>query len=111
MISYNWANKTIVTKIVASLKERGYRVWIDDDQMKGSILEASTLCSFIFGYYSQVIAVAGAVEQSAVVLMCYCQKYKDSPNCRLEGEYTISKKIDFIPIQMQSGYKADGWYD
>ncbi len=41
MISYNWANKIIVTKIVTSLKERGYRVWIDDEQMRGSILEAS----------------------------------------------------------------------
>ncbi len=48
MISYNWANKNIVTKIAASLKEHGYRVWIDDEQMKGSILEASMSCLFMF---------------------------------------------------------------
>ncbi len=49
MISYNWANKKIVTKIAAALKERGYRIWIDDEQMRGSILEASMLFSFSFG--------------------------------------------------------------
>lgn len=49
----------------------GYRVWIDYEQMGGSTLQA----------------MAEAVENSAVVLVCMSEKYKESPNCRT-GQYT-----------------------
>ena len=48
------------------LKNDGYRTWIDVDHMGGSTLEA----------------MAAAVENAAVVLVCACEKYKLSPNCR-----------------------------
>lgn len=54
--------------------------------------------------------VAKAVEEAALMLMCFSQKYKDSPNCRLEGEYCVTKNVAFIPLRMQQGYRADGWY-
>jgi hypothetical protein len=54
--------------------------------------------------------VAIAVEQSDMLLMCVSQKYKDSPNCRLEGEYCMNRRIEFVPLMMQRGYKPDGWY-
>lgn len=41
--------------------------------------------------------------------MCMSQKYKDSPNCRLEGEYCVNRKIAFVPLMMQQGYSPDGW--
>jgi TIR domain len=53
--------------------------------------------------------VALAVEQADLVLMCVSQKYKDSPNCRLEGEYCVNKRVKIVPLMMQHGYQADGW--
>ncbi len=52
MISYNWENKQIINRIGTALKEYGYRVWIDDEQMKGSILEAGKLV--YYRYYLQL---------------------------------------------------------
>jgi hypothetical protein len=93
MISYNWANQPTVLKLAKSLQQRGYAVWLDVEQMNGSTLEA----------------MAHAIEQSDLVLICMSQKYKDSPNCRLEGEYCVNSKIKFLPLMMQPNYKPDGW--
>jgi hypothetical protein len=41
MISYNWDNQPIVKRIAQSLKDHGYNVWLDVEQMSGSTLEAS----------------------------------------------------------------------
>jgi hypothetical protein len=60
-------------------------------------------------FFDYCFQVAKAVEQSEVILMCMSQKYKDSPNCRLEGEYCVNKKISFVPLMMQQGYSPDGW--
>ena len=49
-----------------SLHARGYKVWMDIDNISGSTLQA----------------MAEAVEDSSVVLLCMSQRYKDSPNCR-----------------------------
>lgn len=54
--------------------------------------------------------VASAIEKSQIVLVCFSQAYKDSANCKLEGEYCVQRRVDIIPLLMQSGYKADGWY-
>ena len=43
MISYNWENQPIVKKIAQSLKEKGYTIWLDLEQMGGSVLEANIL--------------------------------------------------------------------
>ncbi len=56
------------------------------------------------------ILVAEAIEQSAVVLVCFSQRYKDSPNCRLEAEYCQTRKKRIIPILVQTQYNPDGWY-
>jgi len=93
MISYNWDDQPIVKRLATALKEYGYEVWLDLEQMGGSTLEA----------------MAGAVENADLMLICMSQKYKDSPNCRLEGEYCISRKVPYIPLIMQNGYSPDGW--
>ena len=67
MISYQWHNQKTLIKIRDELKNKGYKVWMDIDNMKGSTLEA----------------MAEAVEKASVVLLCSSQKYKNSPNCRL----------------------------
>ena len=48
------------------LRADGYAVWMDIDFMSGNILDA----------------MAEAVENAAVVLMCFSQKYKNSVNCK-----------------------------
>jgi len=93
MLSYNWGSQPIVLKIAESLKNAGFKIWLDVEQMHGSTLEA----------------MADAVENASCVLICMSEKYKDSPNCRLEGEYTNKNKKLFIPLMMQQNYTPKGW--
>ncbi|CAH1783289.1 unnamed protein product [Owenia fusiformis] len=93
MISYNWDHKAIVRKINDRLKANGYKTWIDVEQMGGSTLEA----------------MAEAVEQASMVLLCFSEKYKDSPNCRTEAEYTFQLRKKTVPIKVQQGYTPNGW--
>jgi len=37
------------------------------------------------------------------------EKYKESPNCRLEAEYTLQINKPFVPIILQKAYKPNGW--
>ena len=93
MISYQWDNQEVLIEVKNRLQDSGYRVWMDLEQMGGSTLEA----------------MAKAVENSSVVLVCVSQRYKESPNCRSEAEYAYQLRKDIIPLMMQHKYKADGW--
>lgn len=93
MISYQWDAQEVLVQVKNQLQASGYRVWMDLEQMGGSTLEA----------------MAKAVEQAAVVLICVSQRYKESPNCRSEAEYAYQLRKDIIPLMMQKNYKADGW--
>ena len=93
MISYQWDYQEVLIEVKNRLQANGYRVWMDLEQMGGSTLEA----------------MAKAVENSSVVLVCVSQKYKESPNCRSEAEYAYQLRKDIIPLMMQHKYKADGW--
>ena len=66
MISYNWGNQVTAIQIPKYLKHRGYNVWIDVDKMEGSIMDA----------------MARAVEESEIILICVSRKYKLSASCR-----------------------------
>ncbi|KAJ7380772.1 hypothetical protein OS493_007150 [Desmophyllum pertusum] len=66
---------------------------MDIDEMGGSTLES----------------MASAVENASVVLVCVSQKYKESPNCRSEAEYTFQLHKDIIPLMMDHKYRPDGW--
>jgi hypothetical protein len=94
MISYNFASRAICLEIKKKLESRGYKIWIDVEEIHGSSLDA----------------MAKAVENSFCVLMCVTEKYRQSVNCQAEAQYAfrISKKI--IPLIMQSGYETvRGW--
>ena len=93
MISYQWDAQEVLVEVKNKLQARGYRVWMDLEQMGGSTLEA----------------MAKAVENAAVVLVCVSQRYKESPNCRSEAEYAYQLRKDIIPLMMQRNYQADGW--
>ncbi|KAL3892326.1 hypothetical protein ACJMK2_004542 [Sinanodonta woodiana] len=93
MISYNWSHQKELVKIRDLLKEHGYAVWMDIDNMGGSTLQA----------------MAEAVEHAHTILICMSQKYKDSPNCRAEAEYAFQLRKKIIPLKMERGYQPDGW--
>lgn len=78
--------------------------------MSGSTLEASMTFLHLCYLSYLSITVAKAIENSSCVLICMSEKYKDSPNCRLEGEYTSSTKKKFIPLMMQKNFVPSGWY-
>lgn len=56
-------------RLNAELKAMGYCTWLDVEQMQGSTVES----------------MADAVERAAVMLICVCAPYKESPNCRMEA--------------------------
>lgn len=93
MISYNWGHQSMAKQIRDRLISHGMKVWMDLDNMTGSTIQA----------------MASAVEQAFIILMCFSYKYKNSDNCRAEAEYAFQLKKKIIPVKMEMGYKADGW--
>jgi len=93
MISYQWDSQNFVKRVATALRHAGYKIWLDIDDMQGSTLEA----------------MANAVEGAVVVLICMTKKYKESPNCRSEAEYTNKLRKTFIPLILDPNYKPDGW--
>jgi len=93
MISYTWKYQDLAKKINQYLQERNFKVWIDIEQMSGNTLEA----------------MAHAVEGSSLVIILVSEAYKNSVNCRREGDYIAALKKPFIPVLCADGYKADGW--
>eukprot|EP01046_Picozoa_sp_COSAG06_P060292 COSAG06_NODE_12770_length_1332_cov_1.150041_1_plen_443_part_11 len=73
MASYNWDHQDVILRVVASLQDRGYLVWVDTEQMKGATVDTMAL----------------AVEGSAVVLIGVSRAYKESSNCRMEAQYAL----------------------
>ncbi|CAF0704878.1 unnamed protein product [Brachionus calyciflorus] len=93
MISYNRENRDICLKIKEELERDGHKVWIDVQDIRGSSLES----------------MAKAIENSKCVLICMTEKYKQSPNCRAEAEYSFNLRKPIIPLIMQPNYIPDGW--
>lgn len=93
MLSYEWGCQQGVMLIKTELERAGYRTWMDIDKMSGSTLEA----------------MARAVEESAVVLVCVSKRYKESQACRTEAEYAFQQRKKIIPVLMERDYKPSGW--
>jgi hypothetical protein len=93
MASYNWDHQDVILRVVASLQDRGYLVWVDTEQMKGATVDTMAL----------------AVEGSELMLIGMSRAYKESSNCRMEAQYALQKKKPLIPLKLVEGYEADGW--
>ncbi|XP_033625418.1 uncharacterized protein LOC117288607 isoform X2 [Asterias rubens] len=93
MISYQWSAQKVVLRVRDLLVNAGYRVWVDVDCMYGSTLQA----------------MAEAVENAEVMLMCISERYKESPNCRTEAEYAYQRRKTIIPLMMDKHYQPNGW--
>ena len=66
-------------------------VLVDLENMHGNLLDA----------------MADAIENSSIFLMCLTEKYKDSPSCRLECEYAYQRRKKIIPLLLQANYKPE----
>jgi len=93
MISYCWAQKDRMRELSLKLKSKGIPIWIDVDQMEGSVLEA----------------MANAVESASVVIIGLSSQYKESQACRTEAEYAYKLKKEVIFVMAEDDYVPKGW--
>ncbi|CAF1145701.1 unnamed protein product [Rotaria sordida] len=93
MISYCHADKDLVYRIHKFLKDQGFKIWIDLNNMFGPAMNA----------------MAEAVENSEFVIMCMSESYKKSTYCQAEAEYAFNCKRRLVPLIVRPGYRADGW--
>ncbi|CAF4023334.1 unnamed protein product [Rotaria sp. Silwood1] len=92
MISYCHAQRDICHRLYDYLMNDQFHVWIDKENMYGSVLES----------------MAEVIERSDVVLMCMSTKYKESNACKLEATYVWKRKKKAIPIKVEEKYEPTG---
>ena len=93
MISYSWSQQDRMRQLSAYLQSLGFVVWLDVEQMEGSVLEK----------------MAEAVEDSDAIIIGFSSAYKDSQACRTEAEYAYRLKKTLIFLAAEDGYSAKGW--
>jgi len=91
-VSYQWDVQATIIRVVEALKQRGFAVWFDLEAMSGSTLDA----------------MAEAIEDACCALVCMTAAYKNSANCRLEGNYIHNIKLPWVPLLLEEGYVATG---
>ncbi len=74
MISYQWATQANCIKIKKNLEKCGYSVWIDVEQMHGSMNQR----------------MAEAIENCQCVLLCVTGQYNISTNCQKVKELSLT---------------------
>eukprot|EP00051_Salpingoeca_urceolata_P028322 m.486251 g.486251 ORF g.486251 m.486251 type:complete len:1268 (+) comp24272_c0_seq1:109-3912(+) len=93
-ISYNWSNKNTAARIRAALEAKGYKVWMDETDMRCNLLDG----------------MSGAVEGAKAMIMAYSSKYQNSVNCRHEVEYARKLNKPIIPARMEADFDPkQGW--
>ncbi|CAF3982807.1 unnamed protein product [Rotaria sordida] len=93
MISYSHKDEIICKKIYQELIKFGYHVWIDYDQIHGNVMDA----------------MAQAIEQSYIIIICMSEQYRKSNYCRAEAQYAFRCQLKIVPILLQEHYQPDGW--
>jgi hypothetical protein len=113
MLSYSWSvNKDLVIAFGKKLREMGYDVWRDEEgssilgpmSMRGNTLDAMT----------------EAVEKSYMMIIFVSPEYKESTNCRFEGQYGFTRAgnsaLKLVYVMMNERYHTkshpnivDGW--
>ena len=85
MISYEHSTgKEYKDKLVPILKEAGFKVWVDNEQMHGDTYEC----------------MADGVCFSRVMILLLSKKYAESENCKKEYEHTCKTKTNIIPVYL-----------
>ncbi|KAI8491691.1 hypothetical protein Bbelb_304960 [Branchiostoma belcheri] len=92
MISYFWRQQTQVSKIKKHLGKVGYRVWMDEVHMKGTLTSST----------------AEAINEAAIVLIAFSEDYLNSETCKREALLAQQQKKEIIPLKM-TDYEPDDW--
>ncbi|XP_035667901.1 uncharacterized protein LOC118410346 [Branchiostoma floridae] len=92
MISYSWAQQEVIIKVKEHLNKVGYRVWLDKDEMGGTMLES----------------MARGVRSSAIVIIAFSEDYVISDNCKREANFASDQKREIVPLKMTT-YYPDNW--
>jgi len=93
MISYSWGQQERMRQLASVIKEAGFPIWIDVEEMEGSVLEK----------------MAEAVEEAAIIVIGLSTTYKDSQACHTEAEYSYKLKKPMIFVLAEDGFVAKGW--
>lgn len=102
MVSYAWKKidgkddtPKLVWDLVENLKSNNYDVWFDRTHMSINVLEKQ----------------AEAVQGASALLMCCCEHYQISMNCKLEALYAHQRGVPIVPLMMQKPARqgAQGW--
>ncbi|CAF1240491.1 unnamed protein product [Adineta ricciae] len=94
MISYHHdSSYQICEELFRRLRNRGYKVWMDRNDLHGSIHQG----------------MADAIENAFVVLFLMNHDYYESEFCQKEVLYTDKKRINFVPCLLQAGYEPSGY--
>jgi hypothetical protein len=128
MMSYQWGVQQMVKRLVHSLQQRKYNVWLDVEMMKGSTMDAMAEAidgaavmlyavpfntgHFISCHFPRItVAPRGkmAYFTGRGAHLQVSLAYKESSNCRLEANYAHQQEVDMIPLMVQKNYNAQGW--
>jgi len=93
MISYSWDQKDRMRELASHLKKYGLPIWLDVEQMEGSVLEK----------------MADAVENCSLMILGLSSSYKESQACRTEAEYGYRLKKEVIFVMAEDGFVPNGW--
>ncbi|KAA0177992.1 hypothetical protein FNF27_00540 [Cafeteria roenbergensis] len=92
MISYSWARLETPRRIAKGLAERGFRVWLDIEQMHGSLIQR----------------MAEAITSSRAVVVFRCPEYVQSTNCQRELEFAAMQRRAIVPVLLEP-HSTDNW--
>ena len=85
MLSYQWGSQSFVKEIKSFLETNGLRVWMDVNEMYGSIN----------------IRMKNAIKRSKIIVLFITKKYEESHNCRKEFNYADQEKKKIIPVKLE----------
>ena len=87
-ISYNWSLKEHVVELDKNLKNSGYTVWRDENELvPGKSMLAASL--------------ANGILKSKIFLCCITKEYCSSYNCNLEIEFASTRKKQIIVLMIE----------
>ncbi|XP_078689082.1 uncharacterized protein LOC144920639 [Branchiostoma floridae x Branchiostoma belcheri] len=92
MLSYCWSQQTEVRKIKEHLDKVGYKMWMDEVDMKGTLLSS----------------MAKAINEAAIVLIAFSEDYAKSVNCKQEAIFAQEQGKEIVPLKM-TDYKPNNW--
>ncbi|MBQ6240768.1 MAG: TIR domain-containing protein [Firmicutes bacterium] len=92
-ISYAHKDTETVMRVLTELDRRGYRIWYDDGIAPGSEWPEN---------------IAEHLTKSAMVLAFISQNSIDSPNCRREVTFALSKRKPFLSVVLERAEMSPG---